>query len=262
MSPSSSARARRRSTCWRKSSPRSSRLFPGPRPCAGAQPPPSRARCAGCARCTRLSRVSGRRPKTLTSCLSKSAASRPATPPSATVSWRRSPSRCGGSTTTCRRWKRPRSCSIRRGAATSSCMTAEDLAFAQGLEMVEDEGLLHEVAGLVEWPVVLMGEFDASFLDIPGEVIRATIRANQKCFVLRDRATGKLANKFLLVSNILASDGGKAIAAGDERVVRAASRMRATSGRPTLRRCRLCRQGEKAARSAARETQFARHRVP
>jgi glycyl-tRNA synthetase beta chain len=97
----------------------------------------------------------------------------------------------------------------------------KDLALAQGLELVEDEGLLHEVAGLVEWPVVLMGEFDASFLDIPGEVIRATIRANQKCFVLRDPATGKLANKFLLVSNNLASDGGKQIAAGNGRVVRA-----------------------------------------
>ncbi|MCW2272631.1 glycine--tRNA ligase subunit beta [Rhodoblastus acidophilus] len=97
----------------------------------------------------------------------------------------------------------------------------KDLAFAQGLELVEDEGLLHEVAGLVEWPVVLMGEFDAGFLDIPGEVIRATIRANQKCFVLRDPATGGLANKFLLVSNVLATDGGKAIAAGNGRVVRA-----------------------------------------
>ena len=97
----------------------------------------------------------------------------------------------------------------------------KDLAFAQGLELVEDEGLLNEVAGLVEWPVVLMGEFDASFLEIPGEVIRATIRANQKCFVLRDPETGALANKFLLVSNIVASDGGKAIAAGNGRVVRA-----------------------------------------
>src|SRR5271166_3070603 len=95
----------------------------------------------------------------------------------------------------------------------------KDLALAQGLELVEDEGLLNEVAGLVEWPVVLLGEFDASFLDIPGEVIRATIRANQKCFVLRDPETGKLANKFLLVSNILATDGGKAIAAGNGRVV-------------------------------------------
>ena len=62
---------------------------------------------------------------------------------------------------------------------------AKNLAFAQGLELVEDEGLLEEVAGLVEWPVVLMGEFEAEFLDIPPEVIRATIRANQKCFVLK-----------------------------------------------------------------------------
>ncbi len=97
----------------------------------------------------------------------------------------------------------------------------KDLAFAQGLELVEDEGLLNEVAGLVEWPVVLLGEFDASFLEIPGEVIRATIRANQKCFVLRDPVSGKLANKFLLVSNVIASDGGKQIAAGNGRVVRA-----------------------------------------
>ena len=100
---------------------------------------------------------------------------------------------------------------------------AKDLAFAQGLELVEDEGLLNEVAGLVEWPVVLMGEFDEAFLDIPAEVIRATIRANQKCFVLkkRDAKDGALANKFLLVSNIVATDNGKAIAAGNGRVVRA-----------------------------------------
>jgi glycyl-tRNA synthetase beta chain len=97
---------------------------------------------------------------------------------------------------------------------------AKQLAFAQGLELVEDDGLLHEVAGLVEWPVVLMGEFDPAFLAIPAEVIRATIRANQKCFVLR-HADGRLANKFILVSNILASDNGQAIAAGNGRVVRA-----------------------------------------
>jgi glycyl-tRNA synthetase beta chain len=97
---------------------------------------------------------------------------------------------------------------------------AKDLAFAQGLTLVEDEGLLEEVAGLVEWPVVLMGEFEAAFLDLPPEVIRATIRANQKCFVLRDGA-GKLANKFILVSNLVAPDGGAAIAAGNGRVVRA-----------------------------------------
>jgi len=98
---------------------------------------------------------------------------------------------------------------------------AKDLAFANGLELVEDEALLHEVAGLVEWPVVLMGSFDEAFLDIPAEVIRATIRANQKCFVLRKQGTDQLANRFLLVSNIEATDGGKAIAAGNGRVVRA-----------------------------------------
>ena len=98
---------------------------------------------------------------------------------------------------------------------------AKTLAFAQGLELVEDEGLLEEVAGLVEWPVVLMGAFEERFLEIPGEAIRATIRANQKCFVLRDPATGNLANRFLLTSNLMASDGGAAIVAGNERVVRA-----------------------------------------
>jgi glycyl-tRNA synthetase beta chain len=97
---------------------------------------------------------------------------------------------------------------------------AKTQAFAQGYEVVEDEGLLAEVAGLVEWPVTLMGSFDAAFLKIPGEVIRSTIRTNQKCFVLRD-ASGKLVNKFILVANIEASDGGKAIVAGNERVIRA-----------------------------------------
>ncbi len=98
---------------------------------------------------------------------------------------------------------------------------AKQLAFAQGLELVEDDGLLAEVAGLVEWPVVLMGAFDAQFLHIPEEVIRATIRNNQKCFVLRDAAHAKLVNKFILVSNLEADDGGAAIVAGNERVIRA-----------------------------------------
>jgi glycyl-tRNA synthetase beta chain len=135
---------------------------------------------------------------------------------------------------------------------------AKDLAFAQGLELVEDEALLEEVAGLVEWPVVLIGAFDEDFLTIPPEVIRATIRANQKCFVLKRRGgdpllAGRarvgvpalpsdedgagtptsnsspqgggeqvaLANRFILTSNIVASDGGEVIVAGNERVVRA-----------------------------------------
>ncbi|HRE21995.1 MAG TPA: glycine--tRNA ligase subunit beta, partial [Rhabdaerophilum sp.] len=97
---------------------------------------------------------------------------------------------------------------------------ARNLAFAQGLEVIEDEGLLEEVAGLVEWPVVLMGSFEEAFLDVPGEVIRATIRANQKCFVLK-KADGNLANRFLLTSNIEAKDGGATIIAGNERVIRA-----------------------------------------
>jgi glycyl-tRNA synthetase beta chain len=98
---------------------------------------------------------------------------------------------------------------------------AKQLAFAQGYELVEDQVLLDEVAGLVEWPVVLMGSFDKEYLSIPGEVIRATIRNNQKCFVVSDPKTGKLANKFILTANIEASDGGKAIIAGNERVIRA-----------------------------------------
>jgi len=98
---------------------------------------------------------------------------------------------------------------------------ARNLAFAQGCELIEDDGLLAEVGGLVEWPVALMGSFDKAFLAIPEEVIRATIRNNQKCFVLRDTQTAKLVNKFILVANIEASDGGKAIVAGNERVIRA-----------------------------------------
>jgi glycyl-tRNA synthetase beta chain len=97
---------------------------------------------------------------------------------------------------------------------------AKQLAFAQGFELVEDQALLDEVAGLVEWPVVMMGSFEQEYLSIPGEVIRATIRNNQKCFVVNDPKTGKLANKFVLTANIEASDGGKTIVAGNERVIR------------------------------------------
>src|SRR5690606_36740164 len=67
---------------------------------------------------------------------------------------------------------------------------ARNLAFAAGLELVEDEGLLEEVSGLVEWPVVLMGEFEEEYLAIPPEVVRLTIRANQKCFVTRTPSSG------------------------------------------------------------------------
>jgi len=98
---------------------------------------------------------------------------------------------------------------------------ARDAALAMTLELVEDEGLLAEVAGLVEWPVVLSGSFDEAFLDLPDEVIRTSIRAHQKCFVLRDPKTGSLANRFILVANLVASDGGIRIVAGNERVIRA-----------------------------------------
>lgn len=96
-----------------------------------------------------------------------------------------------------------------------------DQAFALGLEVVTDAGLLEEVTGLVEFPVVLIGTFDERFLALPDDVIRLTIRENQKCFVLRDPKTGRLANRFVLTANIAASDGGAAIIAGNERVVRA-----------------------------------------
>ncbi|KXF78408.1 glycine--tRNA ligase subunit beta [Paramesorhizobium deserti] len=99
---------------------------------------------------------------------------------------------------------------------------ARNLAFASGLELVEDEGLLEEVSGLVEWPVVLMGEFEQEFLAIPPEVIRLTIRANQKCFVTRKQGESEaLSNRFILISNIEAKDGGKEIAYGNGKVVRA-----------------------------------------
>ncbi len=97
---------------------------------------------------------------------------------------------------------------------------ANNLAFAKGLGLVEDDALLEEVANLVEWPVALMGEFDADFLEIPPEVIRLTIKENQKCFVLRKDAD-TLSNNFLMVANIEASDGGMEIAKGNAKVVNA-----------------------------------------
>ncbi len=97
---------------------------------------------------------------------------------------------------------------------------ARNLAFANGLELIEDEALLEEVSGLVEWPVVLMGEFEKAFLAIPDEMTRLTIKTNQKCFVTRG-PDGKLSNKFILVANLAATDGGAEIAHGNGKVVRA-----------------------------------------
>ncbi|MDR9758427.1 glycine--tRNA ligase subunit beta [Rhizobium redzepovicii] len=98
---------------------------------------------------------------------------------------------------------------------------ARDTAFANGLELVEDEGLLEEVSGLVEWPQVLMGSFEEDYLSIPSEIIRLTIKTNQKCFVTRKQGEETLSNKFILVSNIQAHDGGKEIVHGNGKVVRA-----------------------------------------
>lgn len=99
---------------------------------------------------------------------------------------------------------------------------AKDLAFANGLDLVEDEGLLEEVSGLVEWPQVLIGTFEEDYLQIPAEIIRLTIKTNQKCFVTRNQGAEEgLSNRFILVSNIEASDGGKEIIHGNGKVVRA-----------------------------------------
>ena len=98
---------------------------------------------------------------------------------------------------------------------------AHRVAAEAGLALVEDHGLLTENAGLVEWPVILSGKFDESFLDVPGEILMTSMKAHQKCFSLRHEKSGKLANRFILVSNLEAADGGKAIVAGNERVIRA-----------------------------------------
>ena len=98
---------------------------------------------------------------------------------------------------------------------------ARTLCQARNLELVEDEGLLEEVCGLVDEPHVIMGDMDPAFLDLPPEVIRLTLRVNQKYFVVRDPTTGKLAPHFIVVSNVAATDGGKLIAQGNARVLAA-----------------------------------------
>jgi len=90
-----------------------------------------------------------------------------------------------------------------------------------GLELVEDKGLLEEVVGLAEWPVVILGEMDPAFLELPPEVIQLSMRTHQKYFAVRDPKTGNLAPNFVVVANIDATDGGKAIAAGNRKVLSA-----------------------------------------
>lgn len=99
--------------------------------------------------------------------------------------------------------------------------TAQTLASAAGLELVEDAGLLAEVAGLVEWPVPMIGTFDPEFLSVPEEVLQLTMRKDQKYFVTRDPATGRLANKFIFTANIEPSDDGSAVTGGNQRVLAA-----------------------------------------
>lgn len=94
-------------------------------------------------------------------------------------------------------------------------------AFVHGLEMIPDEGLLAEVSGLAEYPVVLIGRIEDQFMDVPAEILQTSMRTHQKYFSLRDPKTGKMANRFALVANMVATDGGKEIVAGNERVLRA-----------------------------------------
>jgi len=94
-------------------------------------------------------------------------------------------------------------------------------AFVHGLEMIPDEGLLAEVCGLAEWPVVYVGTIQNEFMDVPAEILQTSMRTHQKYFSLRDPKTGKMANRFALVANMIAKDGGKEIIAGNERVLRA-----------------------------------------
>lgn len=98
---------------------------------------------------------------------------------------------------------------------------ARDLAKKARLEWIEDDALVAENAGLTEWPTVYMGAFDKAFLDVPAECLMTSMKQHQKCFSLREPKSGRLANKFLAVSNLIAADGGKQIVAGNEKVIAA-----------------------------------------
>ncbi len=98
---------------------------------------------------------------------------------------------------------------------------AREIAGTAALDLVEDQALIAENAGLTEWPTVLIGTFDPEFLQVPADCLISAMKIHQKCFALRDETTGQLANRFLLVSNLVASDGGRRIVAGNERVIRA-----------------------------------------
>jgi len=95
---------------------------------------------------------------------------------------------------------------------------ATSAAFAQGLEIVEDKGLLAEVAGLVEWPVVLMGDIDETFLELPPEVLQTSMKEHQKFFSVRNPKTGRI-EKFVTVANTETEDNGRTILAGNQKVL-------------------------------------------
>lgn len=97
---------------------------------------------------------------------------------------------------------------------------AQKLAKAEGLQVNDNEGLLEEIVGLVEWPVPLLGTFEKEFLDVPQEVLISTMRGDQKYIALLDN-NGKLANKFVVIANTITEDGGKNVVAGNEKVLRA-----------------------------------------
>lgn len=97
---------------------------------------------------------------------------------------------------------------------------AARLAAGAGLVVKTDPALIAEVAGLVEWPVALIAEIDRAFIDLPPEVLTASMRAHQRYLALTD-SSGKLAPRFIVVANMLTDDGGKEIVAGNERVLRA-----------------------------------------
>jgi glycyl-tRNA synthetase beta chain len=109
-------------------------------------------------------------------------------------------------------------------AAARSALIADQadaLAKEHKLAIVEDDALLAENAGLTEWPIVLMGEFDKAFLSVPPECLTTSMKTHQKCFSLREPRSKKLSNHFLLVSNLKTKDGGKEIVAGNEKVIAA-----------------------------------------
>ena len=225
----------------------------------GASP----TRCAGCARCARSSARSAARTRRRRSCRSSSTASPPAT------------------STYGHRFMAPAPIKVRRFDDYVDALQkakvvldadrrkeiiladAAILALAHGLELVEDEGLLEEVAGLVEWPVVLMGEFERG---VPRNSARSDPRHDPRqpeMFRAARRASGKLANRFLLVSNLDRQRRRQ----GDRGRQRRAScargcRTRAISGRPIWRPAGLSRRSGQAARSAARQAEGAGHRVP